>query len=561
MRFLFILTAYLLGAFFVYGKLLSTFFQQDEWAIFGNFIYWDKAGLSWFGRLFTDQYTHLIPLGNIVSYIQFRVLGVIFFGYGISSILLHFFNASLVYYLAHLLIKKRSIAFLSGSLFLLNAIPRQSVIWVATTAGTMGSTFFVLITLIFAVQYVQREKKRYLFTSLLFLVISLLFKETSIFLFLFLPIFFLLFKKKHTPKAILKVFSPFLLVGIFYLAFRLFFRLFFILNTNVINSAPEFFSQPNFFVYIYRILTVPFKTLAQSIFPVDYIIIFARNLIQLAYPQFVSSGVPDPYIVQSVASDLISYSIAILILIICGASIIFFRRLKENGQSRVITASLLFIFLSSIPLIIIPGRAGYFSLIDGRHLYVTSIFASILLASIGWTFYSLNSKKLSRATILLILVLFLGLNALQIRKDLNIQMANAYIRKSILNKITRDYPSLPENIIFYTESDKAYYGLADEEKILPFQSGFGQTLLVWYNMHGEKFPSCFFKGKYLYTLLEENYKECEGRGFGYYRKLDSLKAGIVANKLNPDQVLAFKFYSQTNKLEDITKEVRKKIQQ
>ena len=64
-------------------------------------------------------------------------------------------------------------------------------------------------------------------------------------------------------------------------------------------------------------------------------------------------------------------------------------------------------------------------------------------------------------------------------------------RHNILNQISEDNLKLTDKQVFYTESDTSYYGLPDETKILPFQSGFGQTLLVWFEK-SERFPNDFF---------------------------------------------------------------------
>jgi len=113
--------------------------------------------------------------------------------------------------------------------------------------------------------------------------------------------------------------------------------------------------------------------------------------------------------------------------------------------------------------------------------------------------------------------------------------------------------------VFYTESDTSYYGLPIEEKIMPFYSGFGQTLLVWYEGKGEDFPACFFKDKYLYAIIEEGYKECEGRGYGYFRKFDSLKTAILKYSIDPKNVISFSHIAGDEKLVDTSLEIREKL--
>ena len=86
-------------------------------------------------------------------------------------------------------------------------------------------------------------------------------------------------------------------------------------------------------------------------------------------------------------------------------------------------------------------------------------------------------------------------------------------------------------------------------------------MLVWYNEHGENFPSCFFKGQFLYVLQSQGYRQCEGRGFGYFRKAEDLKKSIKENNLRPENVVAFSYISSENSLKNITQKTREKLLQ
>ncbi len=543
-------------AFLAFGKLPLTFFQQDEWAIFGNYLYWQKEQLSWWNRLFIyEQDTHIVPISNFLSYLQYYLFGLSFPFYAIVSISIHAVNALLIYYLTTLFVRNKFIGFLAGLFFLTNSITQQAITWVATTTGTAGSTLLVLLSIVFFMRFLRRgEKKTDILLSVFFLAISLLMKETSIFCFVFFPILWFLYGKKKNVFSMIKTFSPFFVLGITYILFRLYFLLFGYHSTSVAEEL----SQPNILIYIFRIVTFPLKFIAQSFIPVPYIIALGSTMVLLGYPHFVLGGTSDPYVVETVASDIVSYVVAFVII---GLSVFTYRIkvIHKIGIHKVAIASVLFISLSSLPFIFIPGKGGYLSLIDGRHLYLTSIFSSILLSVLVLVAY----RVLGRKKILLVgffVVLYIGMNMMVIRKALNIQMGIAFTRQQILKTIYTLYPHLPPKVIFYVESNTAFYGLPDEEKILPFQSGFGQTLLVWYNDHGENIPSCFFQSKYLYVLLSQDYKECGGRGFGYYRNINLLKESLAANNLYAKNVIAFRYNSFTNSVIDITKELQNKLQ-
>lgn len=325
-------------------------------------------------------------------------------------------------------------------------------------------------------------------------------------------------------------------------------------------ATGEELSQPSVFVYFFRTLTTPIKVLAQSIAPVGVILAAARFVVRLGYPQFLNTdGVPDPFLVETVASDITSFSTSIALLsfftILCiwDKQVIWMRKL--------LILSFGFIALSSLPFIIIPGKAGYISLLDGRHLYITSIFSSFLVAvAFSVSFQLLKKYKLGTVAVVSVLILFVFYHGRHIQRDIARQVVIGNIRQSLLKQIVSNYPLLPQRVVFYMESDTAYYGLDPHEYILPFQSGLGQTLLVWYNAT-EQFPGCLFRDKYLYRLTSQDYKVCDGRGFGYFRDINKLREVAIANRLSPESIIAFSFHGGTNELTDITPQIREKLQE
>lgn len=554
----FLAAIYLFFAILVFGKLSSAFFQQDEWAIFGTFSYFDKTNLGWFERLFTyGQSTHTIPLSGLFSIFEHKLFGLNFSSYAYTSIAIHLINVGLVFYLAYLFFKKRLPAFIAGLLFLVDFIPSQAITWIATTSSTAGATLFTLLSLIFLTKFsLHKNENKFIMISFIFLFISLLFKESSIFMFLFAPLLWFVFDSKKSYKRVLYLLAGVFIVGALYVLPRLLLMLF---NSGSVSVNDEL-THPSLPVYIYRLITFPFKAITQSLIPDDVITYVAEKLILLGYPDFVHFGFPDPIVFQTIGSDIISYFFALIILTIC---LWFYRRAIAKNmltQANIIIISLVFIALSATPLIFIPGKPGYYSFFDSRYLYMSSIFKAILLANIFVLIYSFfERKKIISIFLTLVFILFVVFNVLSIRIGIENEIIRGDVRKLILNQIQEKYPVVPAKVVFYTESDTAHYGLPREEKIMPFFSGFGQTLLVWYEGHGQNFPACFFQDKYLYAIIEQGYKECEGRGYGYFRKLDSLKEALRKYDIDPKSVISFRYTSGEDKLEDIGGEVRKEL--
>lgn len=553
----FLILIYLFFALLAFGNLTHAFFQQDEWAIFGIYSYFDKVNLGWFERLFTyGQNTHMIPLSGLLSNVQYKIFGLDFASYAYFSIAIHTINAYLVYYLANLFFKKKLPAFIAGFIFLANFIPSQAITWIATTSSTAGATLCTLLSLIFLTKFLlYKNSKKFIILSFIFLFLSLLFKESSIFMFLFVVVFWFVVNSKKSYKRGLLFFVGISFVGALYVFPRLFLML-----LNSTDVSVDGLAQPSFPVYIYRLISFPFKAISQSMIPANFIYFLADKLLLVGYPQFVHAGIPDIHVSQTIGADIITYILTAIVLLICALLYVIAKNKKMIMHANIIIISVVFISLSSLPFIFIPGNPGYFSLFDGRSLYLSSIFMSILLVNVFLLIYNFFGKKKIISILVLLFAFFTIFNVLSIGKNIENEVKQGEMRKLILNQMRETYPKLPKDVIFYTESDSSYYGLPIDDKIMPFLSGFGQTLLVWYEEHGQDFPACFFQDKYLYAIIEQRYKECDGRGYGYFRKFDSLKEAMTKFKINPKNIISFRYISQENRLEDISSEIREKLE-
>jgi len=93
---------------------------------------------------------------------------------------------------------------------------------------------------------------------------------------------------------------------------------------------------------------------------------------------------------------------------------------------------------------------------------------------------------------------------------------------------------------------------------MPFQSGFGQTLLIYYSQN-EKFPRDFYPGDFLWEIRSQGYQEHGDRGFGYFRDFDLMAKTIDEKSIPADSVIAFRYDSSSQKIEDISIEVRGRL--
>lgn len=562
-RFLIIILLSLVTVF-TYKDLPKTFFQQDEWLYMGtNIISLSSHNLFLNTVLpFQGGLTHFFPLTTFYILLQYVLFKTDFQYYAIADIVFHLANGILVFFLIKKITKSEIFSVLTSLLFLTYSISHQAVSWVSAGSGILFATFFSLVALLFFVEYLGSKKIRYLLASLSSVLIALLFKEISIFIFLFMPLYWLYNKQKTTGKFIprWKEVIPFLVLFGAYASLRLFF-VFFNFSTPLF-AVPDSSPAPKI-VYLYRTIAVPLKGFSQSFFSQQFLIKTSEDIARVSYPQYsqfvYSTGEVNPYISQTIMYDFLSYILSILLLII--AYIVFRVFVKEKAKTLKdgVVFSVLLLLTSLTPFILLPGKVGYFSIFEPRHLYIASIGASLAIVLFLYVISGIIFKKKGQRVFFVCVLGFLlvSFHIQSIHKDINLLKDIGETRKSFLTKVKTEHSKLPSQVVFYTESDQVYYGIGDQ-KILPVQSGFGQMLMVWYQ-NTEHFPICLYDREFLYEITSEGYRFCDGRGFGYFRNYKNLLAEFKKNNLKEDSIIGYSWNSKKEKFIDITFSLRARI--
>lgn len=544
--------------FFTYKDLPLSFFQQDEWLGFGNYIYSQSKGLSTVMGTFLpgDPIQHFNPLANAYGWITFFLFYTNFTPYAWTSIILHIINAILLFYFLLIWTKNKEIAFMAALFFGVNSIPSQAVTWVAAANSYEVPTALAIISLIFFHKFLTDEKKQklHIFISLAMIFISLFFHENAIFLFFLYPL--ILFQQaKSRWKKLLPILC--IAVVIFVGAFILVRLPFFFGNVNTTYNTTDI-SHPPFTVFPYRVISLAIKSYAASFIPDTIIIKISESVIKVAYPQFILiDNSANPFIAQSIVFDLVSYVLSTLVVCLIILCIKFF---TDKNLKKILIWSLIYIPLSVIPYAFVLGKAGYASIFEPKFLYIPSIGASVIISAVAYGFLTLFKKsRIKKAAVLLFLGSYLLFHIFQTwGKIIELQKMGNDVRR-IISTIYSSYPHLPTETIFFTQSDTAYFGMPEEEKSLPTQIGFGRMLMIWYQS-GEKFPACLYESNFLINLLDQGYKTCGGRSFGYYRDYDTLKKSVEKNNVPLDNIFSFSWSENAGTIKNISKEIKLKLQ-
>ncbi len=526
-----------------YRKVFQGFFQQDEWLAFGFHYLLRSQG---FGNVLKNAFFlragHYSPFNLILEHFLFNFFGLSYHAWAINSLAMHFLNSILVFVLAKLLFKDFKKAVLSSLVFVVMASSFQATAWTVADIGTHQSTFFALLCFIFFFQFMDEKKYLYFGLSFVSLLVSLLFKETAVALFALLPAALLLFDNKTKNESRLKISLFTIIFGAVFMSLR--FLAFLIpqeeLKGTIYEQAPsvsESFSPGKF---VYNLATFPVKGVSQSLVPVQVLLTLSDKAAGFI-PRSVA-GQPHTtnydIFVQKYVLEAINFVVFVLVTALAIRS------------KRIGVFLLLFMMANTLVYSFSPERIGRITILDSRNLYFISAGSAMFIVEILASIFAKSKIKLYFACVLLV-----AFNLYLLNSSLTSFVVDGKTRKSILESIRNEYPSLPQKVIFYTESDTSFYGLPKETKIMPFQSGFGQTLAVWYYPK-ERFPAEFLKKKYLWEITDQGYQEVGGRGFGYFREYEKLKEAMIKNKLNPDSVIAYRYNSQMNGLTDITAEIR-----
>lgn len=526
-----------------YFKIINGFFQQDEW--FGYSEYILRRGFTFDGLLkyfFAPSVVHYTPFTLAILYSNLSLLGMNYFPHAIISLTLHVIVVFLVYLLSKELMKSKFYAGIATIVFASFSSGYQATSWVMADIGTHGSTIFGILSIIFFLNFLKNKNNKKFILSLIFLLISLLFKEITVGL--LLVMIYLLWSNKSFKRAEkLKYTKKIMFGGAIYVLARI---LMIPMVSNEQRDAGLVLESQSKIKLLYDFVTIPIKAVSQSIVPIEIMRGLAEFVARL-FPQKISNEVGSPafelFVVKRVmeaVSLVISFMIAFWVII------------KKN-RSSISTLGLIWIIINSFIFAFSPQRNGITSVIDSRNLYFVSIGAALIVTTV---FSQVRKSNNFKSLIFLLIILIPNLFFLNRNLDNFVKLGT--LRKNILNNITTISPDLPSKVVIFTQSNQPYYGLPIETKIMPFQSGFGQTLLAWYYPR-ENFSKEFFMNRFLWEIDSQGYKEVGNVGFGYYRDIDLLIKTIKQYNLPDESVIAFSWDGNKNMLRDISEEIRVKI--
>ena len=191
-------------------------------AVFKQSLYDHWVGVKLYDRMYR-------PVQLLVYWVVYNIWGLNPLGYHLASVMLHLFNAVLIYYLLFLLFANFKISAVAAVLFLVHPIHTSVVSYIASSADLL-SCLFTLLSLVLFLKFLRLRAKWYYLLSLLSAALALLSRENALILFIFIAL--IIFVEKPGKKYYFLI-LPFVLLNLSYLILR-----FFILGDSGLYSHP-----------------------------------------------------------------------------------------------------------------------------------------------------------------------------------------------------------------------------------------------------------------------------------------------------------------------------------
>lgn len=552
--YLFIIFTLLFGiTFFVYKDFFQTFYQQDEWHSLGSMktsgIHFLVDKLSVFDIITFGNRPLAWILGTVLlSWFPFNIGPYVIF-----SLFIHATNAFLIYLLLKNL-KLSEISALIGSLFfLLNATGKQAVLWISAGIATLPSTTGILIGFLFYLSYLKTNKNKFFLGFILSIIFSLGFKESALFILILIPLLDISYnfgkKRKFLvskSSMILLLFSVLVFVSKFLSVF-----LFASSSTRYVNAS----SGSGLARLIWNSITYPIESFSQIIVPDGVIFPLSKKIMENIFPYFETTGYAG-VVSEKIMVEFVSILIAFFLLP-------FMFILFQRKEKFPVILGTLFFLLSFIPYIVLIKANGY---LESRYYYLSVVAVSILVSLLTNDIVTFQKKKVSVRAIRYALYIvpigffiwYIFIHVSFIQKQISFQIERAVLQRPILEKIVKEKPELSKKQIIYIESDHEFI---TDGNPLPFQAGIGHILLVYYAYKNDDSGlNPFIDDNYFWQLGNQGYKVYGDRGFGFFANKELLEKELVRQNLSVENVVAFRYKSESNTLSNITDSVRTTLQ-
>lgn len=591
---------------FLFRSLFNSYFEADEWVHFTYYLPLTRR-LEGFlttlidtffkGGFLTGEGQHINPIATAIFFLNTKFFGINFPPYAFMTLILHALNSFLVFYLMRELLHfghpevisgshsfgKRMlkqvqhdiIPLISGIFFALAPTPMHAVTGAAAfySSNVLSVTFFLLCMILFKIAFIKGQKK-FIYASIVFLFLALFSKETAVFLFILLPFMVLIEKRVFPLKFLVKLFTLCLVIYVLFrfLVPNIYSPLAILQQTSAVDTGTIVSRDLSIHKnlpgeILFRTVTFPVKMTGTLFLPrqtVFSIVNFITPIVQPVPPGGDSADESQSRLkfIYGTGNAFTIYLASIFILIFCLRQIFRFIQQKQIKDAQALSTGLVIIILSVLPLVAIIfsfPRWGYDFYFDSRHYYNSNVGAAIIFPFLLFAFAKLVSKhlRIQKVSFVVFALFIIWLINNMYVFALNIKYSTQNFqpdRRKVVEQLKSYLPALPQKAVFYIETD----GLSAYGPILPFQTSVPQALTVVY-YDTSPLPDSFYD-KPLFNGKGQGYMFSDGRGFGYYSSKKNLVKDLLAGQFTTSDIYAFFYEAGKVRVNDITLEVRREME-
>ncbi|MBI5122574.1 hypothetical protein HZA75_01820 [Candidatus Roizmanbacteria bacterium] len=578
---------FILVIFITFKIVFSYYFAADEWVHFTYYFPLLKKPDGFFTAFIstfintgflTGEGQHINPIGTVIFFLNTKFFGLYYPPYVFMTLSLHAFNSFLIFLLLKIFLSKKAsleknmFALLSGLFFALAPTPVHTLTGAVPfySYNVLSVTFSLLCIISFKIAYI-RKKKKFIYSSIIFLFSALFSKETTSFLFFLLPLMAFLEKRVFALKFLGKLFIASVIIYIF-LRFFIPDISGFVFNQmlqptksfdngTIVSTDTSIY--PNLPVEIlFRTITFPLRMVGTVFVPRETVFSVVKFFTPVVVPVPPGGDIAGRLSFGYGAGNFVLiYLISIAIIIFCVQRIRIFLRMKQLEDARILALGFAIIILSALPLIAIIfsfPRWGYDFYFDSRHYYNPTVGAAIVFPFLVVGIASLIAKIIRFKSVMWIsfgLAVVWIIYTTQLLYTSLMGEANKYSsdRREVAEQIKKELPVLPQKTVFFMETDSlSAYG-----PVLPFETSVPQALsLIYYDKN--PLPDIIFNK----TILDgkpEGYQYAAGRGLGYYKFKKSLADALWEKQFAVNDVYSFYYEAKKIKLNDTTVTTRNEM--
>lgn len=514
--------------YLAFGQIGKIFFQQDEWLGLGNaFTFWTTGGPK---QIMQDVFwpngpiSRILPLTGLTNFVVFNTFKLNPGAYGLLAVTVASVNAILLYLILQKWLDSHILGIIVAGLWITNNLAVQSITWIGTFIPSQFSVLFFLLA-----WYSWQRHKLWLTVSLMWA--SLWYKEMAPFYIILFPALAWM-QKRLTIKSIVILTLPLIIMlGL----------------PKIINLARNFppvaspsivpVTNENIF---YNAWLLPARTLAHIFLPTNNLYKIFYRVDAIHYGNIV-----DGQVVESVVGDAFSLLVSFYILL----AIFGLAAIGKGVHSEAVWISLMVLFISVLPYALFNDQNA---ILEPRYYIYPALAAYLAVAiSVFRVLKIILPKYLGSLVLILIFMPLLKQNILGVQTNLNRDIQTGQYRRQILKTVDPIRNKLGvSNVFLFSSPQGGFY---------EFQSGFGQTLAVWFYNTG-KIPVGVLRDLDFWDPGYEGIKNYSGRKYGYFMNYDKLLSAVKNDsELNPGQIIAFSWNAENHTVSDNTDEIRSKL--